>query len=196
MAESLRAIRIGQAPAALGMAVYYLMSKPAFAALPFGGWSQVLAGQIHRNHYCFIIDAAERIHGFMGWAFTDEAKARAWAEGRIGLSYEESLAGDCIIFNAWAAESTRAHRLLLEEARKVFRDKTAIYFKRHYKSGETRAVRLSVNDAVVRHIARAAHSAATPNAHAESDHERSVAATHAPQATAAENTGMRGRQHG
>ena len=46
---------------ALGLAVDHLMSKPAFASLPFGEWSRVLVGQINRGHYVFAVDSDKRI---------------------------------------------------------------------------------------------------------------------------------------
>jgi hemolysin-activating ACP:hemolysin acyltransferase len=137
---------------ALGLAVNHLMTKPAFARLRFGDWSRILVGQINRKHYYFAIDADNRVHGFLGWALTSREKGEAWVEGRGGLSYQDSVAGDCVIFNAWAAGSLEANRLLLLAARKVIVGKDMVYFKRHYKDGSTRPVRLRVNDFVTRHI--------------------------------------------
>lgn len=137
------------------------MVKPAFANLPFGEWSRVLVGQINRGHYCFAIDEAGQIQGFVGWALTSRDKAEAWVEGRRALSYEDSLAGDCLVFNAWSANTTRVHRFLVDEARKLISDKQTLYFKRYYSDGTTRPVRLSVNDFVSGHINRKAASAAS-----------------------------------
>ncbi|KQP09593.1 RTX toxin [Methylobacterium sp. Leaf93] len=144
---------------ALGLAVSYLMVKPAFANLRFGEWSRILVGQINRGHYCFAIDEAGQIQGFVGWALTSRDKAEAWVEGRGALSYDDSLAGDCLVFNAWSANSTRVHRFLVDEARKLISDKQTLYFKRHYPDGTTRPVRLTVNDFVGGHIDRAATAA-------------------------------------
>ena len=96
----------------------------------------------------------ERVQGFMGWALASEEHARAWAEGTRALTFEDSCTGDCIVFNAFSANSTRVTRFMVEEARRIAKDKAAIYFKRHYKNGATRAARLPINSFVKTHIDR------------------------------------------
>ncbi|CAN5524566.1 hypothetical protein BH10PSE7_BH10PSE7_02180 [soil metagenome] len=145
---------------ALGLAVNFLMTKPAFAQLRFGEWSRILVGQINRGHYCFVLDQANAVQGFAGWALTTREKAEAWVEGIGALSYEDSLAGECLVFNAWSANSFRVHRFMVDEARKIIVDKETLYFKRRYSDGSTRPVRLSVNEFVNTHIRR--KSAGTP----------------------------------
>ena len=147
---------------ALGMAVSHLMTKPAFATLRFGDWSRVLTGQINRKHYCFAIDGNNQVHGFLGWALTSKEKAEAWVEGRGAVSFGDSQDGDCVIINAWAASTPEANRFLVAQARRIIDGKDTVYFKRHYKDGSTRPVRLRVNDFVARHLARAER--ATPRA--------------------------------
>ncbi len=140
--------------AALGRAVSYLMTKPAFAKLAFGDWSRILVGQINRRHFCFFVDGAGQVQGFMGWALASEENAKAWAEGRRGLTFADSRSGDCMVVNAFAAESNAVTRFLVDEARRIASDKLAIYFKRHYKDGKARAARVPINAFVGRHIAR------------------------------------------
>jgi hemolysin-activating ACP:hemolysin acyltransferase len=147
---------------ALGLAVNHLMTKPAFANLRFGDWSRILVGQINRKHYCFAVDSKNNVQGFMGWAVTSKEKAEAWLEGRAALSFEHSLEGDCLIFNAWAASSLAVNRLLVAEARKIMAGKDTVYFKRHYKDGSTRAVRLRVNDFVAQHTRHSSGRASIP----------------------------------
>jgi hemolysin-activating ACP:hemolysin acyltransferase len=137
---------------ALGLAVNHLMTKPAFANLRFGDWSRILTGQINRKHYYFAVDSKNQSQGFMGWAVTSKEKAEAWVEGRGGLSFEDSLEGNCLIFNAWAANTPQANRFLVSKAREIMEGKDTVYFKRHYKDGSTRPVRLRVNDFVAQHI--------------------------------------------
>jgi hemolysin-activating ACP:hemolysin acyltransferase len=139
---------------ALGLAVSHLMTKPAFANLKFGEWSRILVGQINRRHYAFAIDPARRVVGFAGWALTTRDKAEGWVEGTRPLSYEDSLAGECLVFNCWSADSFRVHRFMVDEARKLIADKETMYFKRYYKDGTSRPVRLNVNEFVDDHIAR------------------------------------------
>lgn len=147
---------------ALGLAVSHLMTKPAFANLRFGDWSRILTGQINRKHYCFAIDGKNQIQGFMGWALASKEKAEAWVEGRGAVSFGDSRDGDCVILNAWAASTPEANRFLVSQARKVIDGKDTVYFKRHYKNGSTRPVRLRVNDFVARHLER--QEGATPTA--------------------------------
>jgi len=154
--QSLQILRTAQPFTSLGLAVNYLMTKPAFANLKFGDWSRILVGQINRGHFCFVVDAKREIRGFMGWALATGAVAEGWLAGRRALRFEDSKAGDCMIINAWAADSTRVTRFMTQEARRMGRDLTAVYYKRHYEDGSTRAVRLAVNEFVGSHIARRA----------------------------------------
>ena len=147
---------------ALGLAVSHLMTKPAFANLRFGDWSRILTGQINRKHYCFVIDGKNQIQGFMGWALASKEKAEAWVEGRGAVSFGDSRDGDCVIINAWTASTPEANRFLVSQARKIIDGKDTVYFKRHYKDGSTRPVRLRVNDFVARHLER--QERATPTA--------------------------------
>ena len=150
----LRVFRPDSPSAALGLAVSHLMTKPAFANLKFGEWSRILVGQINRKHYCFVVDSKNQIQGFLGWAITTKEHAEAWVENRAGLSYENSLDGDCIIFNAWASTSQKVNRVLLEHARKVMDGKDMVYFKRFYKDGTNRPSKLRVNEFVAQHLER------------------------------------------
>ena len=153
-AAELQLFRPADPTVALGLAVNYLMVKPAFAQLRFGDWSRILVGQINRDHYRFFIDGDRRIQGFVGWALATRDKAEAWVEGRRPLSHADSKTGECLVFNAWAANSDLVHGFMVDEARKIIVDKETVYFKRYYKDGRIRPVRLNVNDFVVDHIAR------------------------------------------
>jgi len=148
----LRVFRPDSPYVALGLAVNHLMTKPAFAALRFGEWSRILVGQINRKHYYFVVDAKNQVQGFIGWALTTKDKAEAWAEGRGGLSYEDSHDGPCIIFNAWAASNGKVNRFLLQEARKIMVGREMVYGKRHYNDGTTRVTRLQVTEFVGQHL--------------------------------------------
>jgi hemolysin-activating ACP:hemolysin acyltransferase len=148
---------------ALGLAANHLMTKPAFANLRFGDWSRILVGQINRKHYCFAVDGDDQIQGFMGWAVTSKEKAEAWAEGRGALSFADSLDGDCMVFNAWAANTGKVNRFLLGEARKLIEGKDTVYFKRFYKDGSVRPARLRVNGVVAQHLRRQNGDACRPS---------------------------------
>ena len=153
-APALRLVKPDSPAAALGLAVSHLMTKPAFAKLQFGDWSRILVGQINRKHFCFVVDGAGQVQGFMGWALASEQHADAWAEGSRALTFEDSRQGDCVVVNAFSANSTRVTRFLIDEARRAFKDKMAIYFKRHYKDGTTRVARVPINEFVNGHIER------------------------------------------
>ena len=98
----------------------------------------------------------------MGWALTSKDKAEAWVEGRGPLSFEDSVRGDCVIFNAWAANTPEVNRFLLAQAREICAGKDTIYFKRHYSDGSTRPVRLRVNGFVPQHLARSRGATSIP----------------------------------
>ena len=148
---------------ALGLAVNHLMTKPAFANLRFGDWSRILVGEINRKHYSFAVDSKNQIQGFMGWALTSKENAEAWVEGRGALSFADSLDGDCVVFNAWAANTGKVNRFLLGEARKVIEGKDTVYFKRFYTDGSVRPARLRVNDLVGQHLRRQNGDACPPS---------------------------------
>jgi hemolysin-activating ACP:hemolysin acyltransferase len=153
LTPALRVFRPDSAVVALGLAVNHLMTKPAFARQAFGDWARILVGQINRKHYCFAVDG-KNVQGFAGWALVSREHAEAWVEGRRGLSYDDCVEGDCLIFNAWSANNFRVHRFMVDEARKIIRDRETIYFKRYYDDGTTRPVRLNVNDFVGVHVDR------------------------------------------
>lgn len=137
---------------ALGLAVSFLMTMPAFARLRFGEWSRILVGQINRKHYRFVLNDKNSVVGFAGWAETTKAIAEAWVEGRASFSDKDALAGDCLVFNAWAASTPEINRFLLNAMRQVAKDKDTAYFKRYYPDGKVRPVRLPVNEFVAGHI--------------------------------------------
>jgi hemolysin-activating ACP:hemolysin acyltransferase len=139
----LSARRPQNAALSLGLAVEFLRTKPAFAKLQFGEWSQVLISQIGRGHFFFVVDQQQKIQGFLGWALTHPHLAEKWIAGRSGLRQDECREGECVILNAWVANTPLANRFIIETARKIFAGKSAVYFKRHYPDGRTRPTRLT-----------------------------------------------------
>ena len=144
---------------ALGLAVEHLMTKPAFARLPFGHWARILTGQIRRGQYFFVV-AQNRVVGFCGWALASQAEAEAWISGRPEAAQIRGETGDCIVLNAWSADDATAHRVLLDELRIRGRSKSVLYAKREYKDGRTPPLRLKLDSAVDRHAERAQRSVA------------------------------------
>jgi hypothetical protein len=63
--------------------------------------------------------------------------------------------GDCIVLNAWSADSPEAHRVLLDELRIRGRGNRMLYAKRDYKDGRTRPLRLKLDGSVDSHALRA-----------------------------------------
>jgi hemolysin-activating ACP:hemolysin acyltransferase len=151
----LRLFRPTSSATALGLAVNHLMTKPAFANQRFGEWSKILVGQINRNHYRFVLDDKDRVVGFIGWALTSADKAEAWVEGRGGFSDVDAKDGNCVVFNAWSADEPGVNVILLGAAREAMRGRDMMYFKRLYKDGSVRPVRMRVNEFVARHLERA-----------------------------------------
>jgi len=143
----LTAFRLEDPATALGLAVAYLMTMPAFARLPFGRWSGVLVGAINRGHYLFVRENGE-VAGFAGWALATADAAEQWLTGRSDPATESGREGACMIVNAWAASSDPANRLLLRAMRIESRD-TAIYARREYPDGRSRPLRLGNRPAPV-----------------------------------------------
>lgn len=151
--RTLRAGRLADDYKALGVAVSLMMADSSFGRLPFGHWARILAGQIKRKHYLIATEGKD-VTGFLGWALTDEANAERWLAKKGEISFEQSVAGDCLLINAWLAKTDRTNRFLLEQLRVVGQDQRLVYAKRFYKDGRVRSVRLAVNQAVASHIAR------------------------------------------
>ena len=150
----MRFVRINDVNTAVGAAVRLMMSEPAFSGLGFGEWARVIDGQVARGHCGFVVDAYSQIVGFAGWALAPEAKAEAWANHGLMLSDADCREGDCLIVNAWLAKDSTVNRFLLKTFRSIGVSKKTAYFRRNYRGGVTRVVRLPVNKFVSRHIAR------------------------------------------
>ncbi len=105
-----------------------------------------------------------KVQGFLGWTLTREDLAEKWLEGRAGLRDDECRDGDCVIINAFAAESSDAKRFIVETMRGRFAKKRGLYFKRHYRDGRTRPTRLGVNDFVASHLSRHLERCENPDA--------------------------------
>ncbi|MCB1498985.1 MAG: toxin-activating lysine-acyltransferase [Bauldia sp.] len=152
--DGLKTVTFENRALALGLAVEHLMTKPAFARLPFGHWARILTGQIRRGHYFFIV-AGNRVVGFCGWALASEAQAEAWMTNHPDAAKIEGSAGDCIVLNAWSADTPEVHRLLLDELRIRGRGNRLLYAKRDYKDGRTRPLRLKLDGSVDAHALKA-----------------------------------------
>lgn len=146
----LRLNRFADQVSAFGLAISYLMGKPAFQGLPFGHWAQTIAGQINRNHYVFAC-RGETVVGFAGWAFASVEEAEAWLTEDPGASAGGD-AGPCLIINCWAVDSPEAHQLLRNQIRIIGRDSQTVYAKRRYENGRIRPLRLGVNAFIGAHI--------------------------------------------
>jgi hemolysin-activating ACP:hemolysin acyltransferase len=147
-APELTAFRVENPATALGLAVAYLMTMPAFARLPFGRWSGVLVGAINRGHYVFVRENGE-VAGFAGWALATPDAAERWLAGHSDPATEAGREGACMIVNAWAASSDPANRLLLRAMRIESRDRT-IYARREYPDGRSRPLRLAARPSAIR----------------------------------------------
>lgn len=142
----LRSLRFIDRASALGLAVDYLMTKPAFARAPFGHWSRVLAGQVNRAHYLFIC-RGRKVVGFAGWALATTEEAEAWHAGRSNPATENGRTGTSVILNAWSADDDDVQDFLLREMRRIARESgiEAIYAMREYADGRSRPLRLGLS---------------------------------------------------
>lgn len=150
-----RELRIGidsNSYAALGRAVSYLMTKPSFARQPFGVWSRTLTGQINRKHYFFVLRSTAVV-GFAGWALVDEVRGEEWLRGAGDISSGDCVNGDCMVINAWAADSEAVNRFILRQIRRSLIGLKAAYAKRFYTNGTVRPLRVKLSDAVEKHVA-------------------------------------------
>jgi len=95
-----------------------------FARLLFGEWSRTLANQAGRGHQLFVVDDDEQVLGYLGWALTHEPLAKQWLQGQSPLTDDQCRGGDCVLINAWAADSGQAERLLLAAAREIVQEPT------------------------------------------------------------------------
>ena len=137
--------------AALGLAVSYLMNKPAFASRPFGQWAQILVGQVNRGQYWLVADHKGAIVGFAGWAFANAQQAEAWLTESKPIDAQSAEDGACMIINAWAGDTFEISRFIRSVLRKEALGKK-IYAKRYYPDGRVRPMRLKENRFIERHI--------------------------------------------
>lgn len=149
----LQAARVPDPLRALGMSVNYLMSQPSFSRLSFTHWSNILAGQIKRKHYFFVVRDNE-IVGLAGWALTQREPAEAWLAGKGELAFDKCLDGPCLIINIWQSDGRAARKFMLEQMRLVAHDREMVYARRTYADGRMRPVRLAVNKFTKNHIRR------------------------------------------
>lgn len=154
-APQYRSFRDDNAYAALGRAVSYLMTKPNFKDLKFGFWSRTLVGQINRKHYFFTAER-DKIVGFIGWALVDEDMAKAWLDNSADFNSADCVNGDCMVINAWAADTEAVNRYNLREIRQHLVGLKAAYAKRFYKDGRIRPLRVGITDLVESHIEKQA----------------------------------------
>jgi hypothetical protein len=119
------------------------MTRPAFAAAPFGHIARALAGQVNRGHYAFA-QRGEAIVGFVGWAFAEEPVAEAWLAGERGFGDDEAARGDCVVLNFWQADTPEVSRFLVDRLIAAHPGKRRLYAKRHYPDGRLRPLRLDL----------------------------------------------------
>ena len=145
-AGGLRAVCPQNKAYALGLSVEMTANEPAFSKIPFGEWTQVLMGQIARNQCFFVIDDKNDIVGFAGWAFASHDKALAWLEQGATLDSGECEYGDCVILNAWTANSADVQSFMIDHGRDQLEGKKLLFAKRVYPDGKMRGVKLPIND--------------------------------------------------
>lgn len=135
--DGLRALQSRDPYVACGRTVAYLMTIPNFARLPFG--------QINRRQYFFVVDAAEAMVGYCGWAQTSHAAAEDWFQRNIDLGERIDATGPACVINLWQASSAAANACIVGALRSRLSPGTEIVLaKRFYPDGTLRGVRLPV----------------------------------------------------
>ena len=140
----LRLVRPQDSTYALGLSVEVTARYAAFGNISLGEWLGVLSGQIERSHYYFVIDERNAVVGFVSWALAHESHALAWLERGKELYNENCSDGDCVILNAWIAESPEIQRFMIKHTKQELSGKRFIFAKRIYPQGRIRAVKLPV----------------------------------------------------
>jgi hemolysin-activating ACP:hemolysin acyltransferase len=141
----LRAMQARDPYVACGRTVAYLMTIPNFARLPFGEVSRLIAGQINRRQYFFVVDEGETIHGYCGWAQTSHAAAEDWFQRNVDLGERIEATGPACVINLWQASSAAANACILGGLRQRLSMETEIVLaKRFYPDGSIRGVRLPI----------------------------------------------------
>lgn len=136
---------------ACGRTVAYLMGIPNFARLPFGQLARLIAGQINRGQYFFVVDPAGAMVGYCGWAQTSRAAAEDWFERNVDLGARIAPTGPACVINLWQASSPAANARIIAALRRRLAPGTEIILaKRFYPDGSVRGVRLPVAPAQLR----------------------------------------------
>lgn len=147
----LRALRSRDPYVACGRTVAYLMTIPNFARLPFGQVARLIAGQINRRQYVFVVDEAGAMVGYCGWAQTSREAAEDWFERNIDLGERIDVTGPACVINLWQASSAAANACIIGALRSRLSAETEIVLaKRFYPDGTLRGVRLPVAPAQLR----------------------------------------------
>ncbi|MGI9415266.1 MAG: hypothetical protein ACR2PM_16440 [Hyphomicrobiales bacterium] len=140
-----RAVRPQNTTYALGLSVEMTAREPAYSNMAFAEWVQVLAGQIERNHYFFVIDGGDNVVGVAGWALAGHEKALAWLEQGATLDHADCGRGNCVILNTWVAGNAEVQRFMIDRGKTELNGKKLIFAKRTYPDGKMRAVKLPVS---------------------------------------------------
>lgn len=148
---SLRVAKARDPYAACGRTVAYLMGVPNFARLPFGQLARLIAGQINRGQYFFVLDAAGAPVGYCGWAQTSHAAAEDWFVRNVDLGERIDATGPACVINLWQASSPAANGRIVAALRsRVAPGTELVLAKRFYPDGSIRGVRLPVAPAQLR----------------------------------------------
>ena len=136
--EALQSCRFKDGFVAIGRAINMLRQVQPYASYKFGEFAGTLAGQIERGHYLFAV-RDQQLVGYIGWALSDEAVARAWVEGRYVPSMEECKDGDYFVLMTMHASTQGVAFFLTRECRKIYPNRRVI-FTRDYADQRPRRV--------------------------------------------------------
>lgn len=136
---------------ACGRSVAFLMRAPVFAALPFGMMTRLVVGQVNRGHYFFILDAADEVQGYCGWAQVSHGAAEAWLTANRDIADPGAKEGPVCAINLWHATGPAVNAAMIAALRRrLSRATEAIVARRFYADGRVRPVRLRVDPGQLR----------------------------------------------
>ena len=127
------------------------MTKPAFESAVRRLVAH-LTGQINRKHYYFAVDSKNRFRdSWLGVTLKEKPRPGSKAAAPCASRTAGTALPD---LQRLGGGHARGEPLPGLAGREIIQGKDTVYFKRHYKDGSTRPVRLRVNDFVAQHLTR------------------------------------------
>ena len=131
---------------ACGRAVGFLMTAPELAKLSFGHVAGLIAGQVNRGDYFFVLDRDEKLVGYCGWVCITHAQADAWLNENRDTIDPDNTGGPVCAISLWKASGPRANAAMVDAMRRRLPQTTEmVVARRIYRDGRIRPVRLAIS---------------------------------------------------